>query len=236
MQRLAGTFLVITFLSLVPLAHGQQTNKAAAQKALQPFNVLVGKWKGTAAPLVRTDSQKYFWSEKQTWSWKFDKKDAWLAVDFSKNKIYDSGELRYLPKKKQYQLTLKTLDKKTHAYTGKVEGKKFTAVWKDPKTKAQQKFVFTLLRTNRYFYQFSLKEKGRPLFTSIYRVGVNREGVAFVRGSGQPECIVSGGLGSIKVMYKGQTYYVCCSGCESEFEAEPEKYIKEWKAKQAKKK
>jgi YHS domain-containing protein len=53
-------------------------------------------------------------------------------------------------------------------------------------------------------------------------------------GSGGPECIVSGGPGTIKVMYKGEAYYVCCSGCKAAFLDEPEKFIKELKEKQKK--
>ena len=51
--------------------------------------------------------------------------------------------------------------------------------------------------------------------------------------------IVSGGLGKIKVSYKGQTYYVCCTGCQEAFKDDPEKYLKEYaerKAKEAKEK
>ena len=43
-----------------------------------------------------------------------------------------------------------------------------------------------------------------------------------------PECIVSGGLGTMAVSHKGKTYYVCCSGCRDAFNEEPEKYIKEY--------
>jgi YHS domain-containing protein len=41
------------------------------------------------------------------------------------------------------------------------------------------------------------------------------------------------------VLYKGKTYYVCCSGCRDAFKDDPEKYIKEFeerKAKEAKEK
>ena len=47
--------------------------------------------------------------------------------------------------------------------------------------------------------------------------------------------MVSGGLGTIRVSYQGKTYYVCCSGCKAEFDANPEKYAKEYEAKKAKK-
>jgi len=63
----------------------------------------------------------------------------------------------------------------------------------------------------------------------------NKEGVPFVAGDGKPECIVSGGAGTIAVTFQGQTYYVCCSGCRAEFNETPEKYIKEFQAKKNKK-
>ncbi|NBS91117.1 MAG: YHS domain-containing protein [Planctomycetota bacterium] len=35
------------------------------------------------------------------------------------------------------------------------------------------------------------------------------------------------------VSYKGETFYVCCSGCKDAFVENPEKFIKEFKAKKA---
>ena len=57
-----------------------------------------------------------------------------------------------------------------------------------------------------------------------------------VAGSSGPECVVTGGLGTISVNYKGKTYYVCCTGCRDEFKDNPEKYIKEYEEKKAKEK
>lgn len=31
---------------------------------------------------------------------------------------------------------------------------------------------------------------------------------------------------TLKTVYKGKTYYFCCSGCPEEFAKDPEKYIK----------
>jgi len=63
-----------------------------------------------------------------------------------------------------------------------------------------------------------------------------REGESFGAAEKKPECIVSGGLGTSTVSYKGVTYYVCCTGCRDEFNANPEKYVKEWNEKKAKEK
>ena len=62
-----------------------------------------------------------------------------------------------------------------------------------------------------------------------------RVGRKFAAGDGKPECIVSGGLGTSTVTYKGKQYYVCCSGCRDAFNENPEKFIKELEAKQKEK-
>ena len=59
-----------------------------------------------------------------------------------------------------------------------------------------------------------------------------KEGESFASAGGKkPVCIVTGGLGTTAVSYKGATYYVCCSGCREAFLEDPEKFIKEFNAK-----
>ena len=80
---------------------------------------------------------------------------------------------------------------------------------------------------------FEKKRAGRSSFAKVYEVGATRKGVAFAAGDATPECIVSGGKGTMTVTFKGQTYYVCCSGCREAFQDNPEKYIKEFNEKKA---
>jgi YHS domain-containing protein len=49
-----------------------------------------------------------------------------------------------------------------------------------------------------------------------------------------PECVVTGGKGTIPIAYKGQTYYVCCSGCKRAFDENPEKILAEYRERIAK--
>jgi hypothetical protein len=91
---------------------------------------------------------------------------------------------------------------------------------------------YSLLHHNRHLYRFETRPAGTTVaFTKKYQVGATKEGVAFADVPKGPECIVSGGLGTMKVLYKGKEYYVCCSGCRDEFRENPEKYIKEAEAK-----
>jgi hypothetical protein len=106
----------------------------------------------------------------------------------------------------------------------------------DAASKETQRFVLSMLHENRFLYRYEVKPAGQTRFTRHYQVGATKEGVAFAEaGSNQPECIVSGGLGTISVTHNGKTYYVCCSGCRDAFKEEPEKYIREFQAKKAKK-
>jgi hypothetical protein len=66
-------------------------------------------------------------------------------------------------------------------------------------------------------------------------VACNKAGESLGAKEKKNLCVVSGGVGTSTVTYKGQTYYLCCSGCRDAFNENPEKYIKEFEAKKNKK-
>jgi len=209
------------------------------KEALQPFNVLVGSWKGSGAPDgTKEERAAGAWSETISWVWQFKDQDAWLAVEFDKGKHFTKGELRYTPEKDKDQprftLKLTTPDKSTVTFVGTLtdKDKVLTLDRADGPTDEQQRLVMSLLHNNRYLYRFETRPAGTTVaFTRKYQVGATKEGVPFADVPKGPECIVSGGLGTIKVSYKGKDYWVCCTGCRDEFKADPEKYIKEFEAK-----
>jgi len=211
---------------------GEGPTKRTPREALQAFNDLIGLWRSTCVP---TGNKKDFWVEKLDWGWKFKEKDAWLVIAFDKGKYYQSGELRYLPTKDQYQLTLVTNKKESHTYTGTLQEKVLTLERTDEQKQSTHRLIFTLLHSNRFLYREEFKTADKTIFTKLYSAGAIRDDGTFASGDGKPECIVSGGLGTSTVIYMGQTYYVCCSGCRTEFNADPAKYVKEFKEKQAKK-
>lgn len=67
-------------------------------------------------------------------------------------------------------------------------------------------------------------------FARLAEIGYTRKGSRFGHGGGvSPECIVTGGLGTIAVEYKGQTYYVCCTGCRDYFLDQPEEVLAQYR-------
>jgi hypothetical protein len=219
--------------------HGDEaTPKRTPKEALQAFNDLIGSWRGTGTPQQGTKEErdKNFWQETIAWEWQFKDKDAWLKAKFDKSKYFDGGELRYLPDTDRYQLTLRTLNKETLVFEGPLKDKRLTLDRTDTDKKETQRLIVSLLHSNRYLYRYEVKSGDQTLFTALYQVGATKEGVPFAEGDGKPVCVVSGGLGTIPVMHKGKTYYVCCSGCRDAFNDDKETYIKEFEEKQAKKK
>jgi len=226
MRTLLG--LLVLFLSLAALS--AQTR--SPREGLQAVSLLVGGWRGTGEPSdSRKDGSDNFWVESLSCEWKFKGTNAWLVLAFDKSKHYKSGELRFVPETNVYQLALKTIDDKALTLSGELKSKTLTLDSED----RSQRLVFELLHDNRFLYRKEIKPAGKTSYTKVFRVGATKEGVPFAAGSAAPECVVTGGLGATIVTYMGKTYYVCCTGCRDEFNADPAKYVKEFEAKKAKK-
>ena len=180
------------------------------------------------------DRQKGHWTETVTWEWQFKGDDAWLTATFDKGKHFARGELRHVPARDGFELKLTTVAKEELTYAGQLKGKQLTLERPLPDGKVVERLTFNLLHDNRITYRLETRPASGTALTKKYLVGLTKEGEPFADvGRSERECIVSGGLGTIAVSYEGKTYYVCCSGCRDEFNANPEKYVKEFKAKKA---
>lgn len=228
----------------LPICQCDALPAVTPKEALQSFNVLVGSWKGSGAPEgTKEERAAGAWEERITWEWKFKEQDAWLVVAFDKGKHFAKGELRYTPdtgaKEPRFTLTLTAPDKSTATFVGSLDGKGkvLTLTRSGGPAGEEQRLVLSLLHHNRHLYRLDARPANTTVaFERKWQVGATKEGVAFADVPKGPECVVSGGLGTLKVTYKGKDYYVCCSGCRDEFRANPEKYVKaaETKAKEKK--
>ena len=222
--------LVMTAACYATASGGGDTS--AAKEALQELQEFVGGWKGNGT----TERDKNtIWKENATWSWKFKGDDSWLVVEFKDSKFYKSGELRYLTDKKVYQLTMSDKMDKSLQFKGTLKKTTLTLVRVDADTKeGQQLKINTAGGGDRLIITYLVKPPNRTAFNEEWKIGLTREGILLAGGKKGPECVVTGGLGTMAVMYKGTTYYVCCSGCRDAFNENPAKYIAEYEAKKKK--
>jgi hypothetical protein len=229
MRRLA---LLVALVVVASAAGDPETAKRTPRESLRAFQDLIGSWRCTGEPFgTREEKLRGFWQEKASWQWQFKGEDAWLLLTIEKGKYFQSAEVRYMPATDSFRVQAVTADKETLIFEGKMEKKKLVVERKDPKTRGDQRLAVNLLHSNRYLIRWEVRPADHTVFTPVYQIGCTKEGVAFAGGDDKPECIVSGGLGTMPVTYKGKTYYVCCSGCRDAFRDDPEKYIREAAAK-----
>lgn len=215
--------------------------KRTAKEALQSLNDLIGPWqaKGQTQSGTATEKQRGFWKEQIEWGWKFKGEDAWLTFSITNGKHFKGGTIRYLADLDKFRVTLETTEDKSLEFMGQLAKNGRSLVAETTlENKDVVRLTIGLVGDVRFTYSIEKKIAGRRLFNKEYLVSATKEGesLAGSQKSDKPECIVSGGLGTSTVSYKGMTYYVCCSGCRDAFNENPEKFIKEWQEKKAKKK
>lgn len=209
--------------------------KVQVQSALEQFNGLIGGWRGAAQPV--RGSNKGAWTEKAEWVWEIKKDSAAIRYQIKDGKAMTEARLTYDPEQKLFQLTAKLPDSSTREYAGKLEGNKLVL---DSRADAEgyvHRVTVTQLNEKRTLVLFEKRPAEGDRFSRVVEVGYTREGTTLaVEGAGEPECIVSGGKGTMQLTYKGKTYWVCCTGCRDAFNDDPEGIIAEAAARAEKKK
>lgn len=204
-----------------------------AQKGeLAKLQGLVGSWKGVASPVRGSD--KGAWIEKADWAWKFSDKTASLTVQIADGKYFSTGELRPGKKAGDYVLAAKSADgKQTFHYEGQLDkDEKLTLLAKDAPEGMPRRISFRFVAEGaRLIVLLEGPSAIGDGYARMAEVGYTRKGSGFGKGSTGPECVVTGGYGSMEVSYKGQKYFVCCTGCRDYFNDNPEEVLADYKAR-----
>jgi len=214
---------------------GTNESRAAIQEALAELNPLVGGWRGVGQP-VRL-SNKGSWTETADWVWEIKKEHVGIRYAVKDGKHLASALLTWNPEKKEFILTATLPDKSERVYTGKSSGNKLTLESQPDSSGDVHQIVVTQLNEKRTLVLFQIRSKDQKQFNRVAEVGYTREGTRLADdGVGGPECIVTGGKGTMSTIYKGKTYWFCCTGCRDAFNDDPDTIIAQAEARAAKKK
>jgi hypothetical protein len=222
-QRALFAPILLAGLFACTLTADEKADAAKAKKALQDVGEFVGMWNLDAKPAKGSS-----WKETPTFGWKFKKDDSWIEIENKDGKQFTKGELKYLVDKKLYQLTTTDKDKKSRVYTGEFKRGTLKLESKDAKSGDIHRLTInTLSEGVRLAVNYEVQEGGKGLYSGVYKATGTKEGESFAGGASakKPECVVTGGVGTMAVSYNGKTYYVCCSGCRDEFVGNEKKYV-----------
>jgi len=231
-----------------PLSTDQVELRRVLFQSMKPLQIMLGSWHGT----TQKEVGDFKGLDKSNWVWdlKTNRKQPAMVMTSDANPYFHNARLTYYPDRNIFEMQATDTEGQTRTLEGtftqpaesfegddrlmhikyKVE---LTQVEPPPGRDAWQ-LVFNQQDNNRFLIEIAKKRGNR--FMRVDTIATQREGTSFARsdeGYGQRECIISGGLGTMPVTFKGTTYWVCCSGCKSAFEEEPEKWIAEYNAKKA---
>jgi ribosomal protein L24E len=203
--------------------------------ALAEFNALIGRWRGVGMP--KRGSSRGAWFEKGEWIWSFEKSGVAIVLDVKKGKLIRSATLTFEPTQERYLLDVQYPDTTKRKFLGQLVGDKLVLNSDADAKGRRHRITVRLLNRKRTLMLYESAREGASRYRRVAEVGYTREGTRLaIAGSNGPECVVTGGAGTMEVVHKGKTYYVCCSGCRQAFEDDPEGVIAAYKKRRAAKK
>lgn len=208
---------------------------------LQPLQILLGQWRGT----TRREFQNFKAVDNHEWVWdlRTDAKRPALTIESDKSPYLKKGRLSWDVERQKFILTSTDAAGTERKYSGDFAEPVHEIVGGDDKlhrvfrlelnqdagTEGSEfwQLAFAQQENNRYLLEIA-KRRGNADFARYDTVSTQREGTSFALSDtdyAEKTCIISEGLGTTEVTYKGRSYWVCCSGCKAAFEEDPETWI-----------
>jgi hypothetical protein len=204
----------------------------AAKAQLEKVQQLVGQWRGVGQP--RRGSVADSWVEQADWAWTFEPSLA-LVSKHADGKYFSALKLVPAEKAGHYDVIAAPAAGGNEArYTGTLDDAgKLLAIADEPRAGLPDRISFRFVADGDRLLVLLERKTTGDQFARLAEIGYTRQGSGFGQGKTGPECVVTGGLGTIAVMHKGEKYSVCCTGCLEYFNDNPNEVIAEYQARKA---
>lgn len=233
---------------------GDEERSQSVVSALQPFQILLGQWNWVTKKKFG-DFPKTGKNLEWIWDFQTDRRLPALVAHSDEHPYFHQVSLTYLPAEDQFQLTAEEPKGNRHVLRGtwmegaepreESDGKKLQRTYKlqltqvEPADGEQWQVTINQLDNNQYLVDLKKRAAAGSQFGPLDTIRQQREGTSFAVADSDnpgPKCIISGGLGSMTVTYKGKSYPVCCSGCAAAFNDDPERWLAKLAKSEAEKK
>lgn len=221
---------------------GEKRSQAVVA-ALQPLQVLLGQWRWITNKKFEGSNKS---GEDLEWVWDFkhDAAQPSLTAKCTTHPYFHQVWLTYLPNEEKFEATARPEEGDERVFRGtwaedgepkeESDGKKIQHTFKmqltqvSPAAGDQWQLVFNQLDNNQYLMTMTRRPATGKQFGPLDVVRQQRLGTSFAVADSDnpgPKCIISGGLGTMTVTYKGKSYPVCCTGCAAAFNDDPERWL-----------
>jgi hypothetical protein len=214
-------FLMIALAGGLRGARADESQIAADKVALQPLQAFVGEWKGVGLP--KRGSNQGAWSVTSDWAWRFAEGRAELVATLTRDKYFERLQVR--PGKNAGELVVLATPPQGAPpveFSGAMQDGTLTATTTAPAGEGPARLTIRLVAGGDRMLVLVEKRLSDDAFRRLAEIGSTRKGSSFAKNAASgPECVVTGGLGTIAVEHEGKTYFVCCGGCRDLFNEDP---------------
>lgn len=235
-----GTFACLASLAsliavMAAAAPEEENIMARDKRALAPLQAYVGAWRGVGLP--KRGSNAGAWTESSAWAWRFDKGRAELVARLDDAKYYVQLQVRPGEKPAEFVVLAaaagrndEQADAPPERFVGALDDGVLTVTAEKPLDRQPARISIRLVADGDRMLVRYEKRVAEGVYARLAEVGSTRKGSSFAKNaSAGPECVVTGGLGTIAVTHNGKTYYVCCGGCRDLFTEDPEGVLEEYR-------
>lgn len=231
---LTGLLLTGWLVADEPPRELDKAARAAAQAELARLNGLIGEWRGVGQ--VRRGSTQGAWQETSVFAWKFTPGSVGIEYRVKGGTHLEAGLIEWDAGRRRFTMQADLPGGARTRLSGELKEDTLTLESDPGASPADSDPVLriTIRRLNeqRVLVLYEQRKPSQTLFARLGEVGCTREGTRLaVSGQSGPECVVTGGAGTIRVSHKGETWFVCCSGCREAFDADPDGVLAEYRAK-----
>jgi hypothetical protein len=205
------------------------------KQRLAPLQAYVGEWRGVGLP--KRGSNQGAWTETSEWTWKFAGGRALLAATIKPGRFFERLEVR--PDESGEGLVVDGFDGSSSTepvahYRGVAQKDELSVTAESVPEGLPARVSIRLIAGGDRMSVLYERRLSPDTFARLAEVGSTRKGSSFAkRAASGPECVVTGGLGTIEVQYDGKSYFVCCGGCKDLFEEDPAGVLAEYRKRKA---
>lgn len=232
---------VTLFVAGSPTIYEDDAERQKVIQALSGFSSFVGEWRGVAQP--KRGSSAGAWSEKCKVAWQFAEGGSGLVFRLDPGQqfrtltlmVRDSGDTSA---KQQILIAEDSAGQKfelspEESTNDQTKSDDVSGVWSfatNSSQDAQRRCTIRAISEIRMTLLFEERASSTASWKRLSEIGLTRAGEKLAKGNtGGPQCIVTGGLGTIRVEHDGKAYYVCCEGCKQAFDADPAGTIQDYR-------
>ncbi|MCZ7647604.1 MAG: hypothetical protein M5U26_20495 [Planctomycetota bacterium] len=219
---------MLVALPVLNLSAGETDQLEADKKALSALHEMIGTWKGGGRP-AKGDT----WGEEYAWAWAFKDGRAVLSLTAAQAKYFTAATIAPGDGPNKFRLTGTKAGGGEAVYTGEINKFKDLELTTDQAGEEEPaRITISLIAKGKRMTVLYERKQGER-FAKLSEVGATKEGSNFGKDVNGPECVITGGLGTIAVQYQGKTYYVCCGGCKQAFDDNPAKELAAYEKRKA---